>query len=210
MCDQSSLTLLDRRCFLKTALPGGVLFCLGCGPLLTWAQTQEKPAEEAGKHKFLADSGMSFKEVYDFAYTGSLIPILQSLSDGIGKEKFIEMLKENGAEEARRFSQELAKKLGKNDLAAYTENLRKPERFWQHVLTYEIVEDSPKAFELKITECLWAATFRAANASEIGYAISCHGDYAGVQAFNPNLEMVRTKVLMQGDAFCNHRYVMKA
>jgi hypothetical protein len=60
-----------RRQFLVRALPAGTLFCIGCGPLLTWGKTQEKPVEEAGKHKFLADSGMSFKEVYDFAYTGN-------------------------------------------------------------------------------------------------------------------------------------------
>ncbi len=210
MDNQRSMLVLGRRCFLKNILPGGALVCLGGGPLLALAQAQEKPAEETGKHKFLADSGMSFKEVYDFAFAFNLIPILQSLSDEIGKEKFIEMLKKKGSEEARRSGQELAKKLGKNDLAAYTQDLRKSDRFWQHVLTYEIVEDTPKAFEVKITECLWAKTFREAKASEIGYAVCCNGDYASAQGFNPNLEMVRTKTLMQGDAFCNHRYVMKA
>lgn len=83
-----------RREFLTRALPAGTLFCLGCGPLLALGQTQQKPAEEAGKHKFLADSGMSFKEVYDFAYGGNLIPILQFLCAKIGQEKLIEMLKE--------------------------------------------------------------------------------------------------------------------
>jgi len=199
-----------RRQFLTRVLPAGTLVCLGCGPLLATGQAQEKLAGEAGKHKFLADSGMSFKEVYDFAFTAFLIPTLQSLSARIGQEKYIEMLKEGAEDEARRFGQDLAKKLGKNDLTAYTDDLRKPERFWQHVLTYEIVEDTPKAFELKITECLWAATFRAGNASDIGYAVCCHGDYAAIQAFNPNLEMIRTKTLMQGDAFCNHRYIVKA
>jgi len=199
-----------RREFLTRALPAGTLFCLGCGPLLALGQTQQKPAEEAGKHKFLADSGMSFKEVYDFAYGGNLIPILQFLCAKIGQEKLIEMLKEAAEEETRRSSRELANKLGKNDLATYTEDLRKPERFVRHTLTYEIVEDTPKAFELRITECLWAKTFREAKASEIGYAVCCHGDYAGIQAFNPSLEMVRTKTLMQGDAFCNHRFVVKA
>jgi hypothetical protein len=210
MDDQRSLTVLGRRSFLKSALPGGALFCLGCGPLLALGQSQEKVAEEAGKHKFMEDSGMSFKEVYDFAFSWNLIPILQSLSHEIGKEKLIEMLKKKGSEEDLRSSQEWAKKLGRNDLAAYAQNFRKSDSFWQHVLTYEIVEDTPKAFEVKISECLWAATFREAKASEIGYAVCCYGDYASTQGFNPKLEMFRTKTLMQGDAFCNNRYVMKA
>jgi hypothetical protein len=210
MNDQRSLTVLGRRCFLKTALPGGIMFCLARGPLLALGQAPEKPAEEAGKHKFLADSGLSFKEVYDFAFSWNMIPILQSLAAEIGKDKLIEILKTKGSEDALRSNREWAKKIGKNDLATYTQNFRKPSRIWQHVLTYEIVEDTPKAFEVKVTECLWAATFLEAKATDIGYAVCCHSDYASAQGFNPNLEMVRTKTLMQGDAFCNHRYVMKA
>lgn len=61
-----------------------------------------------------------------------------------------------------------------------------------------------------MTECLWAATFRAAGAEDIGYATICHPDFATTTAFNPRMRMIRTKTLMQGHDCCNHRWVMEA
>jgi hypothetical protein len=87
--------------------------------------------------------------------------------------------------------------------------MRKPGRFWSNVLTFQIIEDTPKAFELKVTECLWAKTYRDANAAGLGYLLSCYGDFASAKGFNPKMHMIRTKTLMQGDAFCNHRYVIE-
>jgi hypothetical protein len=85
--------------------------------------------------------------------------------------------------------------------------LKNPDPFWQHALTTEIVEDEEKAFEIKVTECLWAKTFREAQASDIGYATICYQDYAMSQGFSPKLKMIRTKTLMQGHEYCNHRWV---
>ena len=71
----------------------------------------------------------------------------------------------------------------------------------------EIVEDTETAFELKVSECLPAAVFRDADAAEIGYASVCWGDYAWAQGFNPKIKLVRDKTLMEGDKYCNHRYI---
>jgi hypothetical protein len=102
-----------------------------------------------------------------------------------------------------------AKEAGKNDLATYTQDLRKPNRFWQNVLTFQIIEDTPSAFETKVTECLWAKTYREANAGDLGYILSCYGDYASAEGFNPKMRMIRTKTLMQGNDCCNQRYVIE-
>jgi hypothetical protein len=198
-----------RRAFLKTVLPGGALLCLGGRCLIGYPQAQEKPKVAAKKHKFLEDSGMSFAEVFNSAYA-NYVPIWRGIEKEMGSEKFVAMLKRVIDEEAGREMVELAKKLGKNDLAAYTEILRKPNRFWQNVLTFQIVEDTPQAFELKVTECLWAKTYRDAKAGDLGYILGCYGDFAAAKAFNPKMRMIRTKTLMQGDDFCNHRYVIEA
>jgi hypothetical protein len=105
---------------------------------------------------------------------------------------------------------EIAKKLPKNDLVAFTQDLRQPNRFWQNVLTFQIIEDTPRAFEVKVTECLWAKTFRDAKAADLGYVLSCYGDFAAAEGFNPKMHMIRTKTLMQGNDCCNHRFVIEA
>jgi hypothetical protein len=53
----------------------------------------------------------------------------------------------------------------------------------QHALTYEIVEDSARAFEFRISRCLWAKAFREEKAPEIGYAAICRPDFAVATGF---------------------------
>ena len=158
------------------------------------------------KHKFMEGSNMSFQEVYDFAFKYN-IPIFKKLAKELGEDQFLETLKKVGYQSALQLGQEYALHLPCNDLAAFTANLRDPDYFWKHVLAYEIVEDTPQAFEVKVTECLWAKTFREIEAAEIGYLLSCYPDYASCQGFNPKITMTRSKTIMQGDNYCNHRWV---
>jgi len=204
-----SRLITGRRSFIKAALPGGALLCLGGRCLLGYAQAQDKPATVSPRHKFLGDSGLSFAEVFNTAYANDL-SLWRGIEKDMGSEKFVAMLKRVIDEVAGRESAESAKKLGKNDLAAFSRDLKQPSRFWQNVLTFQIVEDTPRAFEVKVTECLWAKTYREANAADLGYLLSCYGDYASAKGFNPKMRMIRTKTLMQGNEYCNHRWVIEA
>lgn len=195
-----------RRNFIESVFPLGTLFCLGCSNLLALSSPKEGQAQ-APAHKFQADSGMSFQDVYRFAFAGNFVPLMESLGKEIGREKLIEMLKKACEESGRQIGQNMAKSFPNPDFASFNSWAKNPDRFWQHVLTFSIVEDTEKAFQVKITECLWAKTFRDANAADIGYAVSCHGDFAMASGYSPNLSLVRTQTLMQGDAFCNHRYL---
>jgi len=199
-----------RRAFLKTALPGGALLCLGGGRCLIGApQAQDKPVTPSPKHKFQGDAGMSFAEVFSTAYAGNLL-FWRGIEKDMGSEKFVALLKRIIDEEAGRESPEYAKQPGEKALAAFSQGMKKPDRYWQSVLTLQFVEDTPRAFEVKVTECLWAKTFRDANAADLGYVLSCYGDYASARGLHPKMRLIRTKTLMQGDAFCNHRYVIEA
>ena len=152
---------------------------------------------------------MTFKDVYDFAYKQGYIPIMQVLAHEMGKDAFIEMLKKAGAEFGAQHGKMLAKHFPKNDLAAFIAFMKREDRVSQHVWTFETIEETDITFEIKVTECLWADTFREADAADIGYATYCHADYAMAQAFNPKMKMIRTKTLMEGHDCCNHRYVME-
>ena len=207
MIVKTSYFVPSRRQFLLNVLPAGTLFCLGCSSLLFSAQSEERPKAPPEKHKFLTDSGMSYKQLFEFAYQDSFIPLIQNLANDIGREKFIEMLKKASSEAGANRAKNWAKKVPKNDLVTFTAYLRKPSRFWKHTCTHELIEDTAKVVEVKYTECLWATIFREANSPDIGYAAFCHGDFAIAHAFNPELKMTRTKTLMQGHDCCNHRYI---
>lgn len=208
MNERISIPLAGRRAFLRAALPGGALLCLGGRCLVGAPQAKRQTAGAVAKHKFLTDSGMSFAEVFRMAY-GSSLSLWRGFEKELGKEKFAALMKQIVDEAALRESAEMARKAGKNDLAAYMEPMKNPDRFWSNVLTFRAVEDTPKAYEVRVTECLWAKTFHDANAADLGYLLSCYGDYASAKGFNPKMRLIRTKTLMQGDAFCNHRYVVE-
>ena len=161
------------------------------------------------KHKFLDDSHMSYEEVFGFTvqYPARL---LVALADRLGKEQFLETLKEVTLDDARKSGAEEASKTGKHDMATFhNAYLVNPNEFWKHTVTLEIVENTEKAVEVKVSECLWAKAFRAVGAQEIGYAMWCHYDFGNCQGFNPKMHLVRTKTLMQGDDCCNHRWVLE-
>ena len=155
------------------------------------------------KHKFSEDSNMTFQQVYDFAFK-DLVPILQNLAKELGEDRVLEALRRISFEDALRAGQDDARHLPCADFAAFNAWAREPSHFWKHVLTFEVVQDTPRAFEVQVTECLWAKTFREMGAADVGYLLICHPDYAYCQGFNPRITMSRSKTLMQGDDYCNH------
>jgi hypothetical protein len=197
----------SRREFLLNILPAGTLFGLGCGHWSAWIAGQEGQKAAEKKHKFLADSDMSFQEVFEYAY-GGFVGLMKYLGNEIGQDKLIELIKRNSDEGFEQVAQMLSKEGKKIDFATFRARRRKASnRFGEHTLTFAIVEDSDEAFETKITECLWAKTFRDSGAADIGYAYICHGDFAMARVNNPKIRLIRTKTLMQGHDCCNHRYV---
>lgn len=197
----------NRRQFMKL-LSAGSLVCFGCGHLCALTGAGQKPPVSTKKHKFQEDSKMSFEQVFNNAYRSDA-KIMKILAEKIGKEKLITMLQEASSRVAAEDTKQMVKNLPKNDLAGFASVMKKPDYFWKHALTFDIVEDTEKAFEVKITECIWARTFRQFEAPDIGYAMICHADFAMARAYNPKMKLIRTKTLMQGHDFCNHRWEME-
>lgn len=192
---------LSRR-ELFSILPAGAAGCLGC---LGAARCAAQAAAPAPAHSWTEKSDMTWEDVFRFAYQRNFIPYMKDLAADIGNEKFLSMLQENTSERARKGMPEQS--VSKRDFSAWVAGMKSPGPLYQHALVYEIVEDTARAFEFRISQCLWAKTFREADAAGIGYAVICHPDFAVASAYNPKMKLVRTKTLMQGHDCCNHRYV---
>ncbi len=208
MIIKSSNLVSTRRQFLSNILPGGILICFGGRSLLATTQSEEKLKEVLAKHKFLEDSEMTFTDVFRFAFQNYYIPCMKSLADEIGRDKFIEMLKRVTSERVEKSVKKSKENLPENDFAAFISlSKKRKNRFVQHVLTDEVLEETDTFIRTKITECLWAKTFREEDASDIGYAAICYPDFAMTSAFNPKIKLIRPTTLMQGDDCCDFRYV---
>jgi len=200
---KDSLTLLpSRRQILTQVLPAGAFACLACRGVFA--------AIEPARSKASAPVEMSYEEMFKGFYVESFIPTMKALGEELGRDKLIDMLKRASSRAAEQGVKEWAKKVPNRDLASFTAEMRKPSPLYQHALTFEIVEDKPTAFETHVTECLWAKTFRDADAADIGYAYCCYPDAAAAMAFNPKFRVTRSKTLMEGADRCRNRLVLEA
>jgi hypothetical protein len=215
MINHPSKFASSRREFLQGLFPAGALLCSGCGLLSASSRLQDSPQNKPARHKFLEDSGLTMSEAVRFAFQWTYIPLMKELAAQIGREKLVGMVKEATgiywSQRARNYAQRLQNK----DLDAFIswdldppiEDADRRKRFWSHALTSQRIEATAKSYEMKFTECLWAQTFREANAADLGFATICYADEAMASAFDQRLKLTRTKALMKGDDCCHFRWV---
>jgi hypothetical protein len=134
---------------------------------------------------------------------------MQNLSQEIGKDKLIEMLKKVSSDARIKQMKSVFDNMQKRDLVAWSDFELSFVRMnpFKNALTYEIIEKTEKAFEIKYTECLFAETYQEMNSAEIGYALHCYPDYASINLFNPKIKVTRPTTLMEGGDSCHFRYV---
>ena len=146
---------MKRRQFISTAIPACSLICMG------------SPASfiQEAKHKFDKVLGRKLTNRQFFAIQyREFIELTKAMEKTMGKDKTIEFLKQYTQEKMLAYGKNHAKRSPDNSFRTYVKTFN-PVRY-QDTLTMEIVEDTDTAYELKVTECMWAATFLAAKATK--------------------------------------------
>ena len=207
---ESPTVNMARRKFICTLLPVGGLVCLGCSNLMAGVQEKNPDKNQPGKHKFKMPADITWEQVYTLALRMS-IPTLQELLNAIGKEKFLSMLKTASSDAMAGTIKSILDRFPNRDLSTFA-NLMINNPNFKNTLSFSVVRNTAEVFELKVTECIWARVARSINvpdAAEIGYSAICYPDYITASTFNPKIQMVRDKTLMQGYEICNHRYILQ-
>lgn len=196
----------SRRRFLSTVIPACSISCLGLKGVFAHAGTINGQAQEqAAEHKFLEDfRTLSLRDYWRLRYK-EYIELVKGLSEEMGRDRILEYIKKTTHEKMLQYGRREAEGVETGHFSSYIDNFRRPE--FEKVLTMEIVEDSERAFEIKVTECIYADAFLHYEAGDIGFAKVCHGDYAWAEGYHPNIRLTRDKTLMEGHSYCNHRYV---
>lgn len=78
----------------------------------------------------------------------------------------------------------------KRDFPTFSGYFKNPYPFGLHTLTMEIIQDTDSVFEMKVTECLWAKTFRESKAADLGFKCICCADYVTAKAFSPKITLI--------------------
>lgn len=200
---ENSISCFSRREFLNQALPACALFYVGIGPTMT--------AENLGLiDKF--DKNLPFKltiRSYFQRLAERRIDMLKAIEEDIGEERLIKILSKMAYNNGVNLGKRLAIKLKKNDFDSYCERFRDKDHVLNELTEFEIVEDSEKAFEVKVTECVIVEPFIKAGVGKFANAEMCDEDYGHAQGFNSKIKLIRDKTLTLGHNCCNHRYILQ-
>ena len=195
----------SRRQFITKIAPACAMTCLGSKHLLGMMQSE---TQEKAKHKFdlPMERTLTYRQYFRATNSGK-IRLIKTMVKELGEDRAIEIIKTDTSESALALGQRQAKAAEKNDFYTYVDMFRDPEQY-KNTLTMKIIEDTEKAFELEVTECLFAEPYiEAGLGGDVGFAALCYMDYFWPKGFNENIKLVRDKTLMQGHDCCNHRYV---
>ena len=161
-------------------------------------QSESKHREKYENHKFQKNFCQTYEDAFIWRF-GYYIDVMQRFAEYLGRDKLIEMIKRSIDETNKREGADNPE----HTLKKYIES---GKNTFKNMMTWEIIEESDKVYEMKVTECLWAKTFRDRNAAEIGYATICYSDFSDARAYHSKLKLELTKTLMQGHDCCNHRW----
>jgi hypothetical protein len=200
---------VGRRELLTQTAPACALACLGLRsfPEVVAAGTDLLPQEV---HKFdqARDVKLSSRASTRMQYS-QFFRFVQNLRDQIGEDELIRLLKLHSTAVGQSQGEQQATRFPDTEFKTFVAQFR-PEGY-PSSLTMEVVEDTENAYEIRVTECVWASVFKEAGLDgEIGHAAVCNMDYTWPTAFNPKFRMERDHTLMQGHDYCNHRYVQIA
>jgi hypothetical protein len=201
---------LDRRQLLIRTMPACGLACLASAGLPGVAALAQEAAQEGSgqePHKFdvQRDMKLSRKQLAQIE-NRQLFDFIRTLQAELEYRELLRLLNLHSANVGKQVGESQRANSPDGEFQTFVATFRPPR--YASSLTHEIVEDSEKVFELRVTECLWATVFREARLDgEIGHAAVCNMDYYWPPAFNPDFKMERDKTLMQGDDCCNHRYI---
>jgi fumarate reductase iron-sulfur subunit len=85
------------------------------------------------------------------------------------------------------------------------------ERYFSEgdAIGFLLYERSPDRLSLDVVRCLFADMYRELGLPQLGYLLSCGRDFALIKGFNPEMNLKRTKTLMEGGCCCDFRIEMK-
>ncbi|WP_394830216.1 L-2-amino-thiazoline-4-carboxylic acid hydrolase [Pendulispora rubella] len=76
-------------------------------------------------------------------------------------------------------------------------------------LDYEVLQQSPDAFDVNVTKCRYARFYEEIGVPELGFLLVCSADFPMAEGFGADVRLTRTQTIMQGASHCDFRYSSK-
>lgn len=76
-------------------------------------------------------------------------------------------------------------------------------------LDVDFIGESHDHLDFNVTGCRYADFYKDLGLAELGYQLHCNRDHAMVAGFNPDIELTRTRTIMEGGSHCDFRFRKK-
>jgi len=134
--------------------------------------------------------------------------LIKRFAKEIGDNKAFAIAKEVICEDAVLSGKSLAEKFSGNSLE---DLLKIVKEIWAKDGTMEIknIRLNENTLFFDVTYCGYAKMYERLGIKEQGFLLSCCRDFALMDGFNPEIELIRTKTIMEGADMCDFRYRKK-
>lgn len=136
-----------------------------------------------------------------------LKPVIEGLSSIFNEDEIIQNIRNSiekiAFENGRKFKEEQ----NDNSLLTYAENWKKLAE--GDSLTIKDFNLSDSKLTFKITRCLYAEFYKQLKSPKLGETLSCCRDQAFLNGFSDNIQMCRSKSILDGNHSCDFEFTYK-
>jgi hypothetical protein len=133
-----------------------------------------------------------------------LAPIVEALGQKFGRQEVLEVIRDVVTGIARHQGQELATRLGRNDLVAYGESVEPWSR--GDALQLRILDQKENVLNFDVTRCRYAEMYRSLGIEELGSILCCNRDASFIEGFNGEITLERKHTILEGSSACDFRF----
>jgi hypothetical protein len=138
----------------------------------------------------------------------ALVPLVKALQAELGEERANALLRRALGEQYRRYGELWWRRHGSDDLGRSMASAF--EGFAAGgALDYEVLKQTPDAYDVNVTGCRYAQFYQAMGVPELGFLLTCSGDFALAEGYGVPVHLTRTQTIMQGASHCDFRYALK-
>jgi len=134
-----------------------------------------------------------------------LVPLVKALQAELGEERANAIVRKALGDMYRRLSErwwqaQNSSNLGDNMASAFSMYAA------GNGLDYDVIKQSPDAFEINVTGCRYAQFYKELGVPELGFLLVCSADFPMAEGLGGDIRLTRTQTIMQGASHCDFRY----
>ena len=138
----------------------------------------------------------------------AIVPVIEAVSQKIGKDEALKILKNVNQQEAFQRGQDMARAREPKGIEELVEEVAS----WGEggIWEMDVLEQTSTTYFFNVTRCPYFEKYRDLGIEAFGVALSCCRDEPFAKGFNSQLELVRTKTIMEGADCCDFRYYLQS